>query len=73
MSQADLGTAHPLEADKASATEAETKGSRKRELPRLASDLLGSASRIAIYAGATAAVGLIIVVLALLASGILAV
>lgn len=73
MSQAELGTAHPLEADKASATEAETRWPGKREWPRLANELLGTAGRIAIYAGATVAIGLIVVVLALLASGILAV
>lgn len=73
MSQADLDTAHRPEADKAGATEAATEGPGKGALPRLASGLLGSAGRIAIYAGATAAVGLIVVVLALLASGILVV
>ncbi len=73
MSQVDLDTAQPLEANKPGATKAKTKGPRRQELPRFAAALLGSAGRIAVYAGATAAIGLIVVLLALLASGILAI
>lgn len=73
MPQADLATARPLESSKPGRNMAETKGPKKRELRGLATGLLGSAGRIAAYAGATAAIGLIAVVITLLASGILAI
>ena len=73
MSQADLGTAHPLETNRPGPTRAETNAPTKRQLRRFLGGLLGSAARIAGYAGATVAIGLIVAVLALLASGILAI
>jgi hypothetical protein len=65
----DLGTADPLEPADSSA--AKTEGRTGRKAPRLVRELLGSLGRIAFYAGATAAIGLVVLLLALLASGIL--
>lgn len=73
LSQANLGTAHPIESNKPGRNKAKTKGPAKRELPGSVRGLLGSAGRIAAYAGVTAAIGLAAVAIALLGSGILAI
>lgn len=73
MSQANMGAAHPIESNKPGRNTAETEGTTKRELPGFVRGLLGSAGRIAAYAGVTAAIGLAAAAIALLGSGILAI
>ena len=70
MSQLNLDTANPLNPTTGSPETAAPNASPRREAADARSGLIGSLPRITLYAGLTVAVGLTILVLALLATGI---